>query len=373
MKNIIISTTLLMVASSSAFAYDIIDLGANVEPKAINNYGVVVGSGNTDLAPSNAFRWTSANGMETLNGTSANAVNDDGLIAGSTMSGAFVLDGNSYRDWDGYGAFGVNQQGTVAGYEEGTNQYQPRSTPYNPATYDGNKWTAPDIAGIYSRGTRQGVYADRFILNGINADGFAVGYKYRYGLAGSVAILIDPNVTLNDLSDVSYLPTPAGGRAADINNKYLVVGTTGSSSATTPVTYPQAYVFDYSTSQVSILPLLAGGIRSNANDINEYDQVVGNSETLVGTSKVYHAVLWDQANGTTVDLNDYATAGWVFTAATAINDNGDIVGYGTYNGEPHGFVLSTGNITAPPVIATGTGTTTDQTVTVRIRGKGKKK
>lgn len=374
MKNIIISTTLMVAASSSAFAYELIDLGANVHPKAINNYGVVVGSSNTDVAPASAFRWTS-NGMEILDGTSANAVNDDGLIAGSTLSGAFVQDGSSYRDFSGHGAFGVNQWGTVAGYEEGDNPYQVRSTPYNPATYDGRKWTAADIAGLYNRGTRQGVYADRLILNGINADGFAVGYKYRYGLIGSVPILIDPSVTLNDLSDVTYLPTPAGGKAADINNNYLVVGTTGSNSRTTPATYSQAYVFNYSSSTVDILPLLSGGLRSSANDINERDQVVGSAETTDATGTVNHAVLWDQAGGSTVDLNASATTGWVLTNATAINDSGDIVGYGTYNGEAHGFLLSNGTIAAPVVATTEPQTavaTTDPQTTRKSRKKRKR-
>jgi len=366
MKNILFRAAFLVMASSSAFAYNLIDLGANVDPKAINNYGVVVGSSNTDLYPTNAFRWSSANGLEILSGTSANAVNDNGQIAGSTTTGAFILDGNRYREWNDYGAFGINQWGAVAGYQVGENPYQPRSLPYNPATYDGNNWQVSDIARLYSRGTQQGVYADRFILNSINTDGFSVGYKYRYGLAGSLAILIDPNVTLNDVSDVTYLPTPAGGKAADINNNYLVVGTTGSNTRTTPITYSQAYIFDYSTSDVTILPLLAGGLRSSANDINERNQVVGSSETLSGSTMVNHAFLWDQADGLTVNLNDWAPAGWVLTSATAVNDNGDIVGNGLLNGEPHGFLLTKGTIAEPPLVQT------QEPVTVTTN-KGKKK
>ena len=53
MKNIVIGTTLLVAANSSALAYELIDLGANVEPKAINNMGIVVGSSNTDQYPRN--------------------------------------------------------------------------------------------------------------------------------------------------------------------------------------------------------------------------------------------------------------------------------------------------------------------------------
>lgn len=348
MKNILIGTTLLVVANSSALAYELIDLGSNIEPKAINNSAVVVGSSKTDAYSASAFQWTSVNGFDLIDGTSANAVNENGQIAGSTITGAFILDGNSYRNWSGYGAFGLNQWGTVAGYKVGKNPYEPVSLPYNPAIYEGNKWNVFDIAGIYPRGTREGVYADRFVLSSINADGFAVGYKYRYGLAGSVAILLDPNVVINDLTDVTYLPTPAGGKAADINNNMKIVGTTGSSSSTVPVTYAQAYVFDYNTKELTILPVLPGGLRSNANDINEHNQVVGSSETLVGSSKVNHAFLWNQADGVTVDLNDWATDGWVLTSATAINDNGDIVGNGFLHGVAHGFLLTDDMISALP-------------------------
>jgi len=341
----------MVVANSSAIAYELIDLGENVEPTAINNTGVVVGSSNTDQYSSSAFRWTSAQGVELINGTtSANAVNDKGQIAGNTITGAFFLDGDNYRDWSDYGAFGINQWGSAAGYHVGNNPYQPRSLPYNPAIFDGNKWNVFDIANIYPRGTRDGVYADRFILNSINDNGYSVGYKYRYGLAGTTSILITPDVSIQDSADVTYLSVPAGGKATDINNSNMIVGTTGSNSQTVPVTYAQAYILDYNTSSLATLPLLDGGLRSNAYDINEDNQVVGSSETLDGSSLVSHAVLWDQTNGVTTDLNAWATDGWVLASATAINDDGVIVGTGFLNGVPHGFLLTNTVVTvAPPV------------------------
>jgi len=68
-----------------------------------------VGSSNTDQYPTIAFIWSSVSGLALIDGgTSANAVNDYGQVAGSTIDGAFILDGN-YRDWSDYGAFGINQ------------------------------------------------------------------------------------------------------------------------------------------------------------------------------------------------------------------------------------------------------------------------
>ena len=341
-RSLLPAALLGVIASAPAMAYELIDLGANVEPKAINNLGVVVGSSNTDQYPATAFSWSSGSGFELINGgTSANAVNDAGLIAGSTIDGAFI--GN--HQWSDYGAFGINQAGEVAGYKVGKNLLQPRSLPYNPAIFNGNKWNVFDIAQLYPRGTREDVYADRFILNGINESGYTVGYKYRYGLATYSAILIDPNVTVNDLSDVVYLPT-YGGRAVDINDNNMIAGTTANNTSVVPAIYSQAFVYDYNaaTDNLTILPVLEGGLHSHAYDINENNEVVGYSESATGN----HAVMWDETGGAT-DLHTLMSAeGWVLTSATAINDNGDIAGTGTLHGAAHGFVLTNGTITEPP-------------------------
>ena len=82
MKKFLISATLIVAANTSAFAYELIDLGANVEPKAINNSAVIVGASSTDQYPTAAFRWSSVSGIELIDGTSANAVNEkDSAIA----------------------------------------------------------------------------------------------------------------------------------------------------------------------------------------------------------------------------------------------------------------------------------------------------
>ena len=346
------------IVISPALAYDLIDLGANVEPTAINNIGVVVGSSNTDQYPATAFRWSSGSGFDLIKGAiRANTVNDTGQIAGTTIDGAFILDGN-YRDWSDYGAFGINQPGVVAGYQVGKNPYQPRSLPFNPAIFDGSKWKVFDIAQLYPRGTRQGVYADRFILNGINNDGYAVGYKYRYGLSGSSAILINTNAPVNDASDVVYLATPYGGRAADINNSNMIVGTTGGNSSTGE--YATAFLYDYNENSVISLGTLPSngpgsepGLTSSAYDINDQNQVVGTSwlvtaNTSLNDPSTYHAFLWE--NGQMSDLNDLTQlpTGWILTRATAINEYGDIVGVGLNDGVTHGFLLTNGTVSGPP-------------------------
>ena len=112
LKSILPAAILGVIANSPALAYDLIDLGEFVEPKAINNMGVVVGSSNTDQYPATAFSWSSVSGFDLIKGgTSANAVNDAGQIAGSTIDGAFI----DARQWSDHGAFGINEAGGVAG------------------------------------------------------------------------------------------------------------------------------------------------------------------------------------------------------------------------------------------------------------------
>ena len=73
------------------------------------------------------------------------------------------------------------------------------------------------------------------------------------------------------------------------------------------------------------LGVLPGSTRSFANDINDRGQVVGSSGNFSGVN----AFVWDAASGM-ADLNALIDplAGWTLFHATAINDLGQIVGYG---------------------------------------------
>lgn len=355
-------------AGTSAQPYSVVDLGVDVSPTDINSSGTIVGSMNTGQYPATAFIRDPADGInrEIFGGsagtvaTIANAINDTGLVAGSTLTGAFVADGGSIiHDWDDHGAWGINGHGLISGNRAGNNPYRATSIPYHPAVYEGNKWTVMGIAGVYPRGTRQGVYADIYRLLDINDGGFAVGSKSRYGLAGSSAILISPPYSgVQDAGDVTYLPTSYGGSAAAINNLNMIVGTTGNDSRS--ATYSHAFLYDYSSGELVDLGTLmneAGeyGLRSSAADINDQGQVVGSSwlvsvNTSLSDPSRYHAFIWE--SGQMTDLNDLIdpAPGWVLTAATAINARGDIVGTGLLNGEPHGFLLTSGQSPSPPPV-----------------------
>ena len=75
-------------------------------------------------------------------------------------------------------------------------------------------------------------------------------------------------------------------------------------------------------------------------------QVVGYSyATGVGGSGA-EAFIWTYGSSTSTDLYTYAAnlnaanlSGWDFQYAEGVNNNGEVVGYGTYNGTPSAFAL----------------------------------
>jgi probable HAF family extracellular repeat protein len=84
------------------------------------------------------------------------------------------------------------------------------------------------------------------------------------------------------------------------------------------------------------------GTQSQANAINDVGEIVGFSSPAGGGS---HAFIY--ADGAMADLNERISprSGWVLLDAAAINSAGQIVGYGTVNGEVHAYIL---NPSSPP-------------------------
>jgi probable HAF family extracellular repeat protein len=330
----------------SAEPRQLVDLGIDVSPADINNLGTIVGSRKTATGNVAFRRLANSMPVDIPGATTANAVNEADQVTGNTLTGAFLYDG-SLREWDDYGGFGINETGQISGNKTLNNPYRATPLPLDPAIYTPNKWDNPGIAQTYPRGTRPGVYADLYVLDDINDAGFAVGSRRRYGLSGSSAILTTPA-----FDAVTYLPIPNGGHAAAINSHNLIVGATGNNS--TSGEFSHAFLYDYNADTLLDLGTLYGGLTSSAADINEFNQVVGTSWLVTQLTSVYdptqyHAFLWE--NGAMTDLNTWlpAGSGWILTAATAINDNGDIVGTGLLNGQAHGFLL-TGNQTPPPTV-----------------------
>ncbi|GAA4352482.1 DUF3466 family protein [Kangiella taiwanensis] len=90
---------------------------------------------------------------------------------------------------------------------------------------------------------------------------------------------------------------------------------------------------------------------SRARDINNMGQVVGKALVSVPTLDEYAAFIHE--DGEMKDLNTLIScdSGWKLTEATAINDSGQIVGFGSFEGEVRAFRLDP---TGEPVEDCGT-------------------
>lgn len=327
----------------------LVDLGIAVTPNDINDSGTIVGSRDTGAGTIGCVVYAGSSSCTDIMDTRyAHAVNNHGVIVGTTVDGgAFSLDDKSTKTtWSGFGAFGSNDLGEISGNKALNNTYRSSPLPLDPAIYTRNHWECLGIAITYRRGTRDGVYADLYTLNDINDGDIAVGIYRKYGIVGSSAIYTDENFT-----KMNFL---FNGYASAINNHNLIVGATGSPF--------RGFSYDLATGVSTDLGTLNGGYSSFAKDINDLNVTVGGYDTRTALTSLWepwktHAFVHE--GGTMQDLNNIAatliaTEGWeVLSTATAINNNGDIVGTGFQvdaagNRVVHGFLLTAGTAPPPP-------------------------
>jgi len=142
------------------------------------------------------------------------------------------------------------------------------------------------------------------------------------------------------------LPTLGGnnGFATGANNKGLVVGWAENTCHDPTCVPPQVLQFRpvfWDTErhdQVREFPLIHGDTSGAATAINDHNQAVGISgicDQAVGRYTAKHAVLWD--NGRAIDIGNLGAAFW--NTPTAINQQGDIVGFAGTPGDPDGNIL----------------------------------
>ena len=139
---------------------------------------------------------------------------------------------------------------------------------------------------------------------------------------------IDLNMLLNG--------DTGGSNAYDISDTGIVVGDGYNGSVIRPWTWSSDKGFTFFEAL------------SPSEPDRAYPYAVNNHGTVVGTSVVddmfsWEATMWD-ADGTTTNLNDLVAAptDFVLDTAVAINDRGDIVGYGHYGpawGPPIAFYM----------------------------------
>lgn len=264
---------------------------------AVNSAGVVVGE--SDNNSSKAFRYENGviTNLGTLGGTSAVAlnINDKGQIIGvssnGTASRAFLYQNGSMKDL----------------------------------------------------GTIGGLATDNARAPGLSASGdYIAGYS-RAAL-NSHATLWTGGVG-GKITDLGALVSSANfSQAYAVNNSAQVVGSSVIGTVSPTSSTDLYHAFTWQNGVMTDLGTLLSQptyIHSEAKGINNLGQIVGyvarlyNAPTSDGA-----AVLWQ--GGVATDLNTQlaANSGWNLQIAQGINDQGQIVGYGQYQGVTRAFLLT---------------------------------
>lgn len=261
---------------------------------AVNDSGVVVGeSGN---GPSKAFRYE--------NGT----LSDLGSLPGGT--------GGVAND--------INNSGRVVG-----------------AASNGQSVRAfyTDVGGVLmDLGTPLGTSDSLARAYAINEDGTIAGVARNASNTASEPALWTFDSGGVPVATTVSSPLPgAFGEFLGLNDRSLAVGRyTDTSNRTRP------FAFDGSSSyDLGLLPNEPTFVHGRAIDVNDSGMIVGYVARFdTAPSFGGAAVMWH--NGSIFDLNTLIApgSGWRLLSAEGINEQGQIVGFGTFGGQSRAFVLT---------------------------------
>ena len=313
----------------------------------INNLGEVVGCSDTQtvegypctglVAGQHAFSWTKSGGIKdlgTLSGATVSGaigINDSGTVVGySNVKGQLATNFAAVQ-WSSTGAitklgtlsggsssaaFEINSAGEVAGDSFLSN-----------GLVDATSWTSQKIKNL-------GRLSTAIFTAGlsINDNGYIVGESvFGYGPPFTSHAFLWNGSTMKDLGTLSGGIT---SMANAINTSGVIVGQSDGTS-----TRGSWHAVLWNTSdKIQDMGTLPGGTYSVAFGINDSSVVVGYGNL---SNNAAHAMVWTSTGGMK-DLNSLipSSSGWVLINANAINNVGQITGYGTKNGHNHAFLLT---------------------------------
>ncbi len=253
------------------------------------------------------------------------AGNDKGQVIGTAYGYTRYDDGTDTRNVAGY-VYTPPAQGAPAqpSYPYGNGQLSPFQFPATTGivheTYLNAINNSGTLAGGYMR-EDQTRAADGTIQYAWSTHAF-VGNQDIANLVGTNYSIV---TALNDKGDAIGFGLPYNSGAFLYRDG--AVTWIPSLNATPPSPYPYSF---------------GGDPWTTLHAINNEDQVVGQVSRWGDHGPYYAAALYDPAKGTTIDLNSLLpkASGWALEDAVGINDAGQIIGYGTFDGQEHGFLLN---------------------------------
>lgn len=322
------------VPASATIAYTAIDLGVLPYPEGatsiaygINDAGQVVGVSND-----HPFIWSSDTGMARLQQLTdysvgaAYGINNAGIAVGyehyvhggwSGQHAAITVDypygsnpgvdfdSLAHQTPDGYDsvASAINDNGWVVGWRDDQTGHH---------AILGSQQVPPFSIAPYGSS-----YSEAYDIN---------DHDQVVGIADDHAFFWDPYA---GAQDIGALPGDFRSFGRAVNDAGQVVGYSVGDDL-----IEHGFLWDSETGMID-LGLLPGRERLWASDLNEAGQVVGTSFLDPSNPDGGRAVLWTAASGL-VNLNDLIDplSGWTLVGANAINETGQIVGWGYQAGLP---------------------------------------
>jgi len=272
---------------------------------------------------------------------------DLGTLPGGSTSYATAV--NTQGDVVGYGginAYGPEFREIVQGFVWRNGTMRPVGALYCPCTfnirYGSSSAFAVSNAGwvVGDSQTNRQTFRGAFVwqdgaMRGLDFGGSLPGDARAYGINDLHEIVGDARdrafVLRDGVSrDLGMLPGFLSSSGRAVNNKGQVAGVSTSAAGT-----KRAFLWDLGT--LRDLGALPGDVSSEARAMNDLSDIVGRSgDAELSQSR---AVLWQ--DGSAIDLNTVVrTPGWTLSAASGINNLGQIAGVGVHDGAVRAFLLT---------------------------------
>jgi probable HAF family extracellular repeat protein len=362
---VIVASWVVPVHNQANGIYSIVDLatpsGLNGRATAINDSGQVVGIYGSLGGTLHAFRWQNGVLVEIAAGPStlAHGINAAGQVVGVWSGSGYPL--RAFR-WDNgvttqlSGLLigrGIDSNGRVVGTAAG--QYGGVAAVWEAGSTAHLHFPAAPDGG----GDARDINAGGTIVGGAAIGNFFHAFRFQNGTMTDLGTVGDDEQSyafaINDAGDI------AGQSINGLGGLQVRSDWAGNSGF---VGYVASRAIVWRNGAILDLGAL-GGTDAAAFGINNAGDVVGSAQVSTAVNRIWHAFIY--RNGVMIDLNTLlpSQSGWTLNTAYGINDTGQIVGEGTYNGQIRPFLLTPD---APPASAMPTTTTLTVTENAGIFG-----